>query len=362
MARSNPPLSAAQMADTVNAQGGATFRASDGSVNDKPGFLVAHEGTDRQYPDPLTAKHVLAHAQDPGVIAKMSELASSANTGWWKDSGTTEGNVTEHIGLPLEARRRGITQKQEATFANPGTLVRPGRALIPIGGDKTSPPQQRPARRAEDVGEPYGVEILNNMRDIPFNVSDPKPVSGVRASVGSAREYAQMKRRLRGPDEVRGARTMIIGLNDVDPEYRMLPSGREGDSEYSNYEVKAQQNALPEENAALGGQPIALQDVLNTINRGRVRNLRQSDQVVFRKKRGGVSWPESDKASHPPTFAGPERPTDVSGQRLMSSRQRQDILSEGTRYNDSADPRAKTTKASRTAVADRRLALHWNTT
>lgn len=360
MARSNPPLSAAQMADTVNAQGGATFRASDGSVNDSPGFMVAHEGTDRQYPDPLTAKHVLEHAESEHILAKIKELGSHANTGWWQDSGTTEGNITEHVALGLEARHRGITQKQEATFANPGTVVRPGRDLIPIGGDKSLPIQQRPARRAEDVGEPYGVEILNNMRDIPFNVPDPTEVKGVSASVSSARDYANMKRQLRGPVAVRGARTMIVGLNDVDPEYRMLEPSKEGDSEYSNYEVKAKQNSLEEPNARLGGESVSLQDVLNTINRGRVRNLRQADQVVFRKKRGGLSWPGSDTAPHPPTVQGPDRPTDLSKAKAMSSSQRRAVLSEGTQYNDSADPRAKTTKASRTAIADRRLALHWD--
>lgn len=330
----NPPLSAAQQASIINDQGGATFKASNGAVNSDPGFMVAHEGTDFQYPSPVTATSVEEHAQRPEVISKVKQLGTSANHGWWDGGqGTTEGNVTEHINRPLDARRESIIQKQEATFANPGTQVRPGFDFVPIGGNESTAPHVRPARTAEEIGEDFGVEVNTNMRDIQFGHGRQRWTDG------------------------QGARAMIVGLNDVDPEYRMQPSGKEGDSEYTNYEVRARANEVIGGTYGIDMRKVSLQDVLNTINRGRVDHLR-GQGVALKDKRGGFGWEGAKDVEHPPAVDAPPRPSALAAVGAMPAAQRNAIMSESKRGARFADGEARTTTQTRKRISGRRSDLY----
>lgn len=328
----NPPLSAAQQADLINSQGGGTFKASTGAANDTPGFMVALKGTERYYGNPVTAKDVTEHAQSEPVLEAAKRYGTAANTGWWapEDGAPTEGNATVHITHPLDARHEATINEQEAHFAPPGTVVRPSAELRPVMDRSDFPDQHRPERTAEEVGEEYGATINTNMRDVPM---------------GLGRE--------RWADD-KGARARIIGLNDVDPEYRMQPAGKAGDSEYSNYEVRARANEVF--GGTSNGNPVSLQDVLNTINRNRVEDLR-GNGTVLRAKRGGFGWPGAEQAGHP-AGDGTARPTDLAKAGAMPSAKRAAILAEGTLYSDGEE---RTTRETRTRIGDRRLALHWAT-
>lgn len=287
----NPPLSAAQQANTINSQGGATFKMSTGAANTDPVFLVAHDKTDKQYGNPVSAKDVSEHNDSPDILAKAAAHGADANTGWWvpEDGAPAEGNFTEAVSHPRQARRTGFTEKQEAIFANPGVEVRPGV-------------------KAEEVGDPWGTTINNNMRSMPMGIG--------------------------------GAKAMVVGANDVNPAYRMKP-GRAGEMEFSNYEVRGRHNEVI--GGIHNGEPISLQSVLNTINMGRTNDLRRNG-VIHSGTKGFHREQEQP---------GP-RPK-VAKRAVVD---RAAALSEGTQF---ADGEPRTTPDTRSRIADRRLALHWAT-
>jgi len=136
-------LSPTQMAEHIRNNGGGSFDWNTGETAEGPGYMVAAEGAEEKLPKKISGKDISK------FMAKHSGLAdtmpSTAYSGFWGGGRGTTADVSTKISRADEAREYGNAQKQEAAFALPGTEVQPDTKI-------------------EDVANPWGGDVLLNMR------------------------------------------------------------------------------------------------------------------------------------------------------------------------------------------------------
>lgn len=148
-------LSAAQLAQHVKDQGGASVYFKSGKHVEGPGFMVSDYGAEETSkgatpePEEISAyidKHVDSASKDPEAAA-----------GFWGNTMDVSRRVT---GSGAEARRRARENQQEAIYALPKQV---------LGG----------GMKPETLGREYGTDVLTNLGRTPKAEREAPKVVGV---------------------------------------------------------------------------------------------------------------------------------------------------------------------------------------
>jgi hypothetical protein len=269
-------LSAAQMAQQVKDRGGASIYFKSGREVEGPGFMVSDYGSEE------TSKGATPDAGEiSAFVDKHYDSASKdpeAAAGFWDDKLDVSRRVT---GSGAEARRRSRENQQEAIYALPGQVLGDGR-------------------KPETIHRPYGTDILTNLGRTPKAEREAPRVVGVEGP--RKRTTTQVPKR---PDEntpiyrdmadpsvqanaawARSANPNEFNLNEVSSD------AWETTSRHNEPRARAKSNFTVERKESKRDN---LGDVLRTINKGRVNEVRG---------KGLVAHP--DKGWHPKD-AGPSK-------------------------------------------------------
>lgn len=294
-------LSAAQLADHVKQEGGASVYFRSGRHVKGPGFMVADYGAEE------TSAGQTPNAEEiSGYIDKHYDHASKdpeAAAGFW---GNTM-DVSRRVSTGAEARRRGRENLQEAAYALPTTTL--GRGQSP-----------------ESMNREYGVDVLLNMGRTPKAEREAPRVVGVEGP--RKRTVTSVPKR---PDEetpiyrdmadpsvqadnawARSSNPNEFNLNEVDNDAWSMTNRNNvrRTRDKSNY-APAREDRRRDN----------LGDVFRTINRGRVMESRGKGMTVDPTK----GWHPKDagpsKVARSSESQGYVDPMSVQSERATASRQ-----------------------------------------